>query len=210
MMQAVVLDTETSGFYSNKVGVNHPEQARVVEIGWMVVDFYPTTMHVRERYSSLIKQPDWFVMPSGAFKAHGISTALLQKEGEDLRQVLYNVAESIHGASGRVICHNTVFDMKILDLSLSQLNWPYDYLGIGETFCTMKAATNICRIPKTQYKGFKWPTLSEAYTHVVKKTPGALHRALSDANLCAVLYQHLPEDVKQEWWVQHINGVDMA
>ena len=167
------LDTETTGVDSN---------ARMVEIAFQLDDFGNTIF----QYNTLIK-PSNFEIPWPTTQIHGVSTTVAREYGQELVYVLYRLAKYLtYSRDVILIAHNLDFDRRIISYDAEQigqiLSWP-------QTFCTMKALTQHCRLPKKTGQGYKWPSLAEAYTFLFEKPPPAgLHSARIDMLTCREIF----------------------
>lgn len=96
----------------------------------------------------MIVKPNGFVIPENVADIHGITTERAMDEGLPLSYVL-DAFDYFVRISDIMVAHNISFDKSIMknefkimdDLDLSNFNW-----GLPE-FCTMKNATNYCKLP---------------------------------------------------------------
>eukprot|EP00568_Trieres_chinensis_P017937 CAMPEP_0183321430 /NCGR_PEP_ID=MMETSP0160_2-20130417/68866_1 /TAXON_ID=2839 ORGANISM="Odontella Sinensis, Strain Grunow 1884" /NCGR_SAMPLE_ID=MMETSP0160_2 /ASSEMBLY_ACC=CAM_ASM_000250 /LENGTH=136 /DNA_ID=CAMNT_0025488373 /DNA_START=74 /DNA_END=481 /DNA_ORIENTATION=+ len=59
----------------------------------------------------------------------------------------------------------------------------------------MKSSTKVCQIPKSPPgRGYKWPTLGEAYAHYSGKDLTGAHDAMADAEACLRVFKGLVDD----------------
>jgi DNA polymerase III epsilon subunit-like protein len=65
-----------------------------------------------------------------------------------------------------------------------------DRYGKTSSVCTMRASTGVCKIPKANGRGYKFPKLAEAMRHFGLEHVGA-HTALGDAQACLDLFLKL-------------------
>ena len=127
------------------------------------------------------------ILVTGAASGIGRATAeRLLAEGVPVAQVLSEYTEAVN--SGRVVvAFNAQFDTKVLRGELRRA-------GIDDRFektpniCTMRASTDICRLPGK--RGYKFPKLAEACTHFNIKQE-AQHTSLDDARACAEILRRL-------------------
>lgn len=179
----LIFDTETTTFPSNYLDRNHPNQARMMQLGILVLD---ETFKEVFAFKSLIRLPEGKVCSDGAFAAHGISVERCNKFGLP-SDVAIKVLENLYGDSIRCIGHNLQFDARLVEIEDS--TFPFVY---GKHICTMEIMTPICRLPKTSNRGsgeFKWPKLQEAYQFVTGKQFDGAHDALADVRATAEIFK---------------------
>ncbi len=181
----LVFDTETTGIPKDRKApasdvANWP---RVVQLGWEIFD----SREQRTGNEAYIVRPDGFRIPKDAEDIHGISTEKARRDG----RVLADVLESFSGAvrEARVIvAHNLDFDENVVSAELHRIGRPLRF-HLKERVCTMKAATDICKIPGPY--GYKWPTLPELYQFLFKKQLKEAHDAAADVSACAKCFFEL-------------------
>lgn len=164
------LDTETTG-----VGPD----ARIVEIAWQI----DTINDDHISYKALVKPT--FEIPWATTQIHGVSTVVAKEYGRELPEVLDTLSWHLRTCGVICVAHNLEYDRRVISYDAEQigqiLSWP-------TTFCTMKALTDHCRLPKANGR-FKWPTLTEAYTWMFNKPPPAgLHSARIDMLTCREIF----------------------
>jgi DNA polymerase III epsilon subunit-like protein len=190
-MKAVVFDTETSGFPSKKLAPNASNQARILQLVWILVERIEDEEYlVKKARNAYFQVPSGFQVPLEASRIHGITLQLLHLKGEPARQVLEEFACDLKEADGLGIAHNSSFDISVLELARLQEEMPEDFPAFSKTFCTMKAMTDVCKI-QGRYGRFKWPTLAEAYKFCTGEEMRNAHEALADVNACWEVYQYL-------------------
>lgn len=179
----VIGDTETTGFPKN--GPKQQDgQARVIQLAAILAA--PDGTHWTE-FKTLIKPDGWTISP-GAEAVHGISLEMCEKFGVPIKVAL-EMFDKVVRQSGLVVFHNEAFDWgKMLAIE-------YDYCGMEmpqvETFCTMQASTDLCKIPG-RYGNYKWPKLSEALPILCGKELGKdAHDAMVDTKGCKDLFFEL-------------------
>lgn len=95
----------------------------------------------------------------GAQKVHGLTVEKLIELSDG--KVFSDSVEEIYRDFMTVdllVGHNIDFDMKFLTAELERSTLNFNKKDI---FCTMKKFTGICKIPKSNGAGFKWPNLGE-------------------------------------------------
>lgn len=95
------------------------------------------------------------------------------------------------------VAHNIDFDLFIMDGEFYRAAGGIKSWGkVNETFCTMKAMTQICKLPG-KYSDFKWPKLQEAHKHAFGAEFDGTHDALADMRACARIYFWLQNQPKE-------------
>ena len=74
----------------------------------------------------------------------------------------------------------------MLNIESERLSIPNRLGDRKEFFCTMRAMTNVVKIPSP--RGYKWPKLSEAYRFLFNRDLEGAHDAMADVRACAEIY----------------------
>ncbi|AEE18835.1 DNA polymerase III subunit alpha [Dokdonia sp. 4H-3-7-5] len=173
----LIFDTETTGLPKNWNAplTDSDNWPRAIQIAWQLHD---EMGNVIEHQDYLIK-PDGFDIPYDAERIHGISTALAERDGIELSEVLskFNIALS---KSKYVVGQNVGFDTNIMGAEFHRLNIGNDLqeLPVLDT-CTEKTAT-LCQLPGGRGGKFKLPTLTELHKHLFGEGFGEAHNATAD------------------------------
>lgn len=174
----VILDFETSGL-SPDFG------DRPIEIGAILLqDNKPV-----DKFQSLMNPG--FEISSFIEDYTGISNRMLVKAPacSDVMRKFSSFIEGHHLAA-----HNAAFDSKFLDAELGRLSLRRN----NDIVCTMLAARRLYR----QAPNHKLETLSR---HLEINSSGQFHRALSDAEVTASLWQKMVWDIKKQYGVKSIS-----
>ncbi len=180
-------DTETSGLprYYNAPESDTRNWPRLVQLAWVTGDSL-TTVSAPQVY--LIK-PDEFTIDSRASAVHGITTAMANATGVALTPVLDSFVQAVNNSTV-VVAHNIEFDTNIVGAECARE-------GIANPIrrrlmrCTMKEATDYCRIPSQ--RGFKWPTLTELHWKLFQSGLADAHDASIDCQACMKCFFRLQE-----------------
>jgi DNA polymerase-3 subunit alpha len=115
----LVFDTETTGLPKkwNAPLSDSDNWPRCVQLAWQLHDSKGVLI---SSHSYLIK-PDNYNIPYESEKIHGISTALANKIGDDLVNVLDKFILDLN-KSGFLIGHNVKFDLNIIGAELLRIN----------------------------------------------------------------------------------------
>ena len=173
----LIFDTETTGLPRNwNAPISDSDNwPRAVQIAWQLHD---AMGEVIEHQDYLI-QPEGFDVPYDAERIHGISTALAQKEGIPLQEVLekFNVALT---KTKFVVGQNVGFDINIMGAELYRL-------GVANTLqeppvldtCT-EITASLCQIPGGRGGKYKLPTLTELHQFLFDQPFAEAHNATAD------------------------------
>ena len=183
----LVVDVETSGLPNYKLPADDPAQPYIASFAAIFVD---PALEIEREYAVLIK-PDGWAMDAQVTAVNGLTTERLLAEGVPIADALAVYAGAID--DGRVIvAHNAQFDCKCLRGAFRRLGLS-DRFQITRNICTMRALTDVCRIPPTGNRGgYKFPKLSEAAVHFHFDLLGD-HTALADARVCLQLFRKMHE-----------------
>jgi len=173
----LIFDTETTGLPKrwNAPITDTDNWPRCVQIAWQLHD---ELGRVIEHYDALI-QPEGFNIPYESEQIHGISTALAEKDGVPLQQVLQQFNEAL-GKAKFVVGQNIDFDINIMGCEFyrSGIENPLQQLAVLDT-CT-EATAALCRIPGGRGGKFKLPTLTELHEHLFGEPFAEAHNATAD------------------------------
>lgn len=141
----------------------------------------------RSQVPQYIVNPEGFTIPNDAARVHGITTEMALQNGVALKTVLAAITPNIKQASV-LVAHNMEFDERILGAEFLRSGYR-NIVEAKERQCTMKVATNYCRLPR-QY-GYKWPSLQELHMKLFGQPFEGAHDALVDVRACARCYYDL-------------------
>jgi DNA polymerase-3 subunit epsilon len=179
-MAILFFDTETSDLpdYRSAPGAHQPH---VVQLAAILADG-----EKQETLTTLIQPQVWSIHPK-AQATHGISAEQALAQGIPVAQAVEQFDALLRRAN-LAVAHNIRFDRLLMDSEYLRLGreaaWP-------NTFCTMVTCTDILKIPN--FKGYKRPTLDEAYRHFFKRSPAKAHDALADVQACKDIFHKLSD-----------------
>lgn len=185
----LVFDTETSNFPNPSLAVNHPDQGRIVQLAWLLLD---AEFKEVGAFNSLIHIGEQVNIAAGAAKAHGITKEKCWQYGVEMPFALRTFLD-VYKKAEVVIAHNIAFDKQLVDLEekaafqCSTLDWK-------KGKCTMLATTPICKLIGKYPGKYKWPKLIEAYRHCFQKDFDGAHDALADVRATAAVFKWLVEN----------------
>ena len=177
-------DTETTGKANFKLPPDHRSQPRLVQLAAILTD--DTGEHEIATLNTVIK-PEGFAIPYEASEIHGITTEYATKHGVQLADAI-GVFKRFLKMASLSVGHNIEFDQFVIDGELARL---MEQPPVIDSFCTMKAMTDICGIPGPY--GNKWPKLQEAYERCFGSTFDDAHDAMADVMACKAVY----------FWLKH-------
>ncbi|KKM67592.1 hypothetical protein LCGC14_1469620 [marine sediment metagenome] len=181
-MATLFFDTETSDKTRRGEGPG-PRQPHIVQLAAVLVD-----EGTEGSMCALVRPDGWRVSP-GAERVHGISTEQATAEGVPIREAI-GLFHEMASRADTLVAHNIEFDRLVVLSEYKRLGMEHPFKGKRE-FCTMKAATDIVRLPGRY--GYKWPTLQEAYRHFTGGEFDGAHDALADVRACRVIYEAIRE-----------------
>ena len=135
------LDTETTGLYPGNI----------CQLAYVTED----VRGVRAKnYFFTVDRMDY-----GAFAVHGLSVRLLRELSEGRRFIdnIDEIADDIDAADV-IVTHNSSFDFMFLRAEFENCGRPFSF---KESFCSMKNAVSLCKLPRSRGTGYKYPKLSE-------------------------------------------------
>ncbi|NLB69708.1 MAG: 3'-5' exonuclease [Lentisphaerae bacterium] len=175
----IFFDTETSGLPRNYNAplTDFSNWPRVVQIAWLLTGQDGEELASAEH----IIKPVGFRISASAAKIHGITTEIALAEGIELKTALEGFVTHVEQASC-LVAHNVEFDEKILGAEFLRLGMA-NPMKSKLRKCTMKEATNYCRLPGPY--GYKWPSLTQLHQRLFNEPFANAHQALSDVRATA-------------------------
>jgi len=179
-----IVDTETSGLFNFALPADAEGQPRLAHLAMIFVD----EKLQEESIVDLLVRPDGWTMPPEVAAINHLPNELLLEKGLPVAHVLQAYTDAVD--RGRIIvAFNSQYDTKIMRGELRRAGMD-DRFERTPNICVMRALTDICKIPKANGKGYKFPKLSEAMTAFNIKQDGA-HTAGGDARSALELFRVL-------------------
>ena len=173
----LIFDTETTGLPKrfNAPISDTDNWPRVVQIAWQL---HGAMGELLEQKDFLI-YPDGFNIPFDAEQIHGISTALAEENGVDLKLVQEQFNEVLAKAKF-VVGQNVGFDINVwgCEFHRTGINSALENIPVLDT-CTEQTA-QLCQIPGGKGGKFKLPTLTELYQKLFSESFVEAHNATAD------------------------------
>ena len=179
-------DTETSGFYNNKLSIDDHNQAWVVQFGMILSDRDFIYHEV-----NIIICADGRTIDPEAEAVHCISAEISDNVGLPEATAL-RLFDELMGKATILICHNYDFDRKMISALYARHN--LEYFPAQDTYCTMKSSTDLCKIPG-KYGNYKWPKLQELHKFLFGEEFEDAHDALADVRATRRCYYEMVKEV---------------
>ena len=150
-------------------------------------DFRPPTQTMTQ-IAFLKFNRDGTILDTGSYVVRGatelsknpavtISKERIKEEGIDVNLAI-NKLLNIIDKNTVLVSHNYDFDSAIIDTALRKHGSQFPNI---KHFCTMKASTNYCKIPRPYYNEYKYPKLIELAEKLgIPMDPAKFHDALYD------------------------------
>jgi len=192
-MTVLFFDTETTGFYQDKLPVDHPEQPYIVQLAAQLCEDDGTPV---AGFSFIVDPGIGTVsIPTRASEVHGITDEIAAKHGVSSEFAL-SAFTHLYQRSDLVCAHNIKFDRGVIEAAISR-----HYKKImplrKPLFCTMEAASPIINLPPTDRMRAvgmtcpKPPKLEECIRHFFNESLDGAHDAMVDVTACRRVYIHL-------------------
>lgn len=175
-MRYLFFDTETAGF-------NGP----ILQLAWILTD---ESGEVLEQRNTLINHTIEYEINEKAFEIHGISKEMCQMDGAQPIDELCWLLQEMNAAT-QVIAHNLGFDWDMVSKDRTRYGVHLELPDHSKVFCTMRATTDICKIPHANGRGYKWPKLQELHNHLFGEDFDGAHDALADVKATAKCFFEL-------------------
>ncbi len=173
----LIFDTETTGLPKrwDAPYTDTDNWPRVVQIAWQLHDAMGNIVD----HQDYLISPDGYDIPYDAERIHGISTALAQKEGLPLREVLEKFSDALE-MTNFVVGQNLKFDLNVTGAEFvrTKIANQLQKLPVLDT-CTEHTA-QLCQLPGGRYGKFKLPTLSELHEFLFQQSFNEAHNATAD------------------------------
>lgn len=187
-------DTETTGFFQDKLPVDDPLQPYIVQLGAQLCDDGGSVV----AGFSLVVDPgisSGVFIPDHVSKVHGITDEHAAKFGVSAEFAL-NAFTHLYQRADLIVAHNMKFDRGVMEAAISRHYKKVMPLR-KSLFCTMEAASPITNLPPTdrmKAAGFtkpKPPKLEECIRHFFNEDLVDAHDAMADVVACRRVYFHL-------------------
>lgn len=185
MTMFLIYDTETTSLLDFKLAADHPQQARIMQLGFILTD---ENLNPVAEGCRLIKPSNWPKIAQEAIDTHGLTFEMCMDKGIPIEAVITEfdaLADEMERADGTSVAFNQQFDSKFIRGERRRLGRE-DRFGRAREFDPMKASTSICNLPPTEKmlranrRGPKTPKLEEAFRILCGEEMAGAHDALAD------------------------------
>lgn len=173
----LIFDTETTGLPKNW---NAPytdldNWPRAVQIAWQLHDDMGNLIEAKD----FLIRPDGFDIPFDAERIHGISTALAEKEGVPLADVVIEFNRVLEQAKF-VVGQNIGFDINIMGAEFIRANASTRMHDMPVLDTLSEVTAELCKLPGGRGGKYKWPTLTELHQYLFEQPFAEAHNATAD------------------------------
>jgi DNA polymerase III epsilon subunit-like protein len=168
-------------------------QPHLVQLGMVLVE--TGSWKIMARHSLRVRLPEGASMDPGALAAHGIGAEECNDFGLDPSVVCQLFRATVLQAD-LIVAHNLRFDQIVMRAACARSGVELDWVDAVPGYCTMEGATAVLQLPGK--KGYKWPTLAEAYTHFSGEELKGAHDAAVDAEACLRIYRSLVSPIRED------------
>jgi DNA polymerase III subunit alpha len=179
----IVFDTETTGLPKdwNAPLSNVDNWPRMVQIAWQMHDEYGQLIS----HHDYLIQPDGYDIPYDAEVVHGISTALAEKEGVQVDEVMQHFLVDLQNAKFAV-GQNLNFDIMVVGAEMIRLGIDSEVLTKKPVLDTCTEVTaNLLKMPGGKGGRFKLPNLTELHQYLFEVPFSEAHNATADVEATA-------------------------
>lgn len=187
-MRILFIDSETTGFPLFKEPSDHPDQPYIVDLACELWDCDDDKRELADSWETLINPG--VPIPPEVSAIHGITDEMVQADGVPNTKAALVDFFSFANRADLIVGHNISFDIRMVRIQMAR-TYRRKWEATVPTFCTMKASTDICKIPSPYKRGFKWPKLSEAVKHFFDEDHADAHRAMPDVVAARRIYFHM-------------------
>lgn len=183
-------DTETTGFFQDRLPVDDPSQPYVVQLAAQLCEDSGEPL----AGISLIVDP-CVEIPVQASNVHGITNEKAKQLGVTLEFAI-SAFQHLYARADLIVAHNIKFDKGVMEAAIAR-----QYQRVRpitkKLFCTMETASPIIKLPPTdrmKAAGFdkpKPPKLEECIRHFFNEELDGAHDAMVDVAACRRVYMHL-------------------
>jgi len=183
-------DTETTGFYDDKLPPDHEAQPHIVQLAAELCDDAANPV----AGFSFIVAPG-ISIPTRASDVHGITDDIAASLGVSMEFAL-SAFQHLYQRADIVCAHNIKFDRGVMEAAIARQYGRV--MPLRKTlYCTMEAASPVVNLPPTErmvaagINKPKAPKLEECIRHFFNESLEGAHDAMVDVAACRRVYFHL-------------------
>lgn len=182
----LIFDTETNGLPINwKAQLNDIDNwPRIISIAWNKIAPDGTIL---SKHNAILK-PDNYLISTDSICIHGITNEFAKKNGFSRKEIFLLFDKELDDCD-YLVAHNIEFDFAVIYAEYVRLSKDVLTLKTKVKICTMKQATDFCKIPGK--RGYKYPKIDELYKRLFSKTLTAEHNAETNAYTCMICLKEL-------------------
>jgi DNA polymerase III subunit epsilon len=180
------IDTETSGLFSWDKPADAEGQPRLACLA--LIRCTPTWAITSKEVFYVY--PEGWEMSDEVVAINGLTTDFLKRNGRPISEVL-DAYEAVLDEGRAIAAFNAQFDTKVMRAELRRAGRP-DRFEATPNVCLMRKNIGVCKLPKANGKGYKFPKLVEAMRHFKLPFPNQ-HTAGGDADAVVLLGRALTE-----------------
>lgn len=187
-------DFETTGLPLYAEPSGDPRQPHITQVGARLVDASSPTLMVISTIDLIVKPEGW-VIPPDVEALNGITTEFATLVGVPELTALQSFLALWRVANERV-AFNDSFDCRIGRIAIKRLlqdDALADEWKAAPAYCAMRAAVNHVQVPKANGKGWKQPSLAEAFKHFTGREHVGAHRALVDVDAAMAVWNGIQD-----------------
>lgn len=183
-------DTETTGFFQDRLPVDHPDQPYIVQLAAELCDNAGNSI---SGFSFIVGPP--IPIPERASAVHGITDEKAVEFGVN-QEFALTAFTHLYQRADVVCAHNIKFDRGVIEAAIARHYGRVMPLR-KPLFCTMEAAAPIVNLPPTERMRAvgidkpKPPKLEECIRHFFGESLEGAHDAMIDVAACRRVYFHL-------------------
>jgi DNA polymerase III epsilon subunit-like protein len=195
-MKYCIFDTETTGlpetprflFFYPPSSLKRYENARVLQLAWKIVEDNDNISenndeNIKKTFNNLEENNIYISYDKEITNSHihHITSDVLKEHGKPIEEVLEKFKKSVEDVDV-LVGHNVDFDIYILQSEFIRAGIKCDLLA-KKRYCTMKISRNILKLPG-KFGDYKYPRLSELYSHYFGNPKEGAHNAIVDVEMC--------------------------
>lgn len=188
MSRLFVFDTETTGMIKKRASID--ENPYILQLSYLIYNV--ELRKIEKVFNAYIRVDPTVIISEEITKINGCTRELCNS-GTYIQDALVSFYNDLE-ACDILVAHNITFDVDMMTLEFQRhpelaTICPNFAIWVSKpNVCTMRASTNICRLPNKTGKSYKWPTLLELHLHLFQTKPENLHNSLVDILVCLRCY----------------------